>query len=249
MLRSVKEILGYEILSLDGRTGRVADFIFDLETWQVRYLIADLGNLLEPRKVLISAETCSRPKWESQTLPVAMTRDQIRFSPEISRPEGRGFQKNHLPNNRLTEVSFFRIGEVPHLITIPMPTEANARFTESRRVRMVLDQPELRTVGRVIGYEIRACSEEAGVIDDFIIDDERWMIRYLIGAIRKIFPGRRVMFAPVWVSSIDAETETVRLGLKPETLFDGPEYDPTDPVNRQIEEVIYDFHGRPKYRL
>jgi len=87
------------------------------------------------------------------------------------------------------------------------------------------------------------------VIDDFIIDDERWMIRYLIGAIRKIFPGRRVMFAPVWVSSIDAETETVRLGLKPETLFDGPEYDPTDPVNRQIEEVIYDFHGRPKYRL
>ena len=249
MLRSMKEVLGYEILSLDGRAGRVDDFIFDIDTWQVRYLVADLGNWLEPRKVLISSDICDRPKWEARILPVAMSREQIRFSPEISRHNVREFQENHLPAEERPEWNFYRVGEVPHLITIPMPTEKNARFTESRRVRMVLDKPELRAVGRVIGYHIRARNDDAGLIDDFIVDDEQWTIRYLIGAIRKIFPGRKVLFAPVWVNSIDAEKETVQLGLKPEALFDGPEYEPSDPVNRQIEEVIYDYHGRPKYRL
>ena len=46
MLRSLKEILGYEILSLDGRAGRVDDFIFDIDSWRVRYVIADQIPLL-----------------------------------------------------------------------------------------------------------------------------------------------------------------------------------------------------------
>jgi hypothetical protein len=39
----------------------------------------------------------------------------------------------------------------------------------------------------------------------------------------------------------------VRFDLTQEAIKNGPEFDPSQPVNRAYEERLYDFHGRPVY--
>ena len=55
MLNKVKTLKGYSIQSTDGETiGTVKDFYFDDRHWTVRYLVANTGNWLTGRQVLVS---------------------------------------------------------------------------------------------------------------------------------------------------------------------------------------------------
>ena len=54
MLRSMKDLEGYEIRATDGPIGHVEDFYFDDAAWVIRYLVVDTGTWLSGRKVLIS---------------------------------------------------------------------------------------------------------------------------------------------------------------------------------------------------
>jgi hypothetical protein len=39
----------------------------------------------------------------------------------------------------------------------------------------------------------------------------------------------------------------VRLALSRQQIEESPAYDPHTPVNREYEERLYDFYGRPRY--
>ena len=55
MLSKVKTLKGYSIQSTDGGTiGRVKELYFDDRHWTVRYLVANTGNWLTGRQVLVS---------------------------------------------------------------------------------------------------------------------------------------------------------------------------------------------------
>jgi sporulation protein YlmC with PRC-barrel domain len=54
MLRSLKELFGYDIQADDGEIGKVHDFYFDEEEWTTRYLVVDTGPWFLGEKVLIA---------------------------------------------------------------------------------------------------------------------------------------------------------------------------------------------------
>ncbi len=54
MLIKAKTLTGYKLDSLDGKIGKVKEFYFDDRYWTIRYLVADTGNWLTGRQVLIS---------------------------------------------------------------------------------------------------------------------------------------------------------------------------------------------------
>jgi len=53
MQYSVKDLKGYAIGATDGDIGKLDDFYFDDKSWTIRYLVAETGNWLLNRKVLI----------------------------------------------------------------------------------------------------------------------------------------------------------------------------------------------------
>jgi len=85
MLRSVKEIIGYSIRAKDGNIGRVRDFFIDESDWSIRYLIADTGNWIPGRQVLLSPASFGQPVWKQQILPVELTKNKIEKSPGIEK--------------------------------------------------------------------------------------------------------------------------------------------------------------------
>jgi hypothetical protein len=54
MLCKAKTLTDYKLESLDGEIGKVKEFYFDDRHWTIRYLVADTGNWLAGRQVLIS---------------------------------------------------------------------------------------------------------------------------------------------------------------------------------------------------
>jgi hypothetical protein len=81
-LRSANEVDGYHIEAVDGSIGHVDDFIFDDTSWGVRYFVVDTRNWLPGRHVLISTDWVDRVSWEERKAYVALTRAEVRNSPE-----------------------------------------------------------------------------------------------------------------------------------------------------------------------
>jgi hypothetical protein len=61
MLRTASGIKGYAILASDGKIGTVGGFLFDDDSWLVRWLVVDTGNWLSDRKVLLPPFALSHP--------------------------------------------------------------------------------------------------------------------------------------------------------------------------------------------
>ena len=83
-LRSSAHVHGYDIQASDGSIGHVMDFIFDDESWALRYLIVDTRNWWPGgKKVLISQQWIDEISWERRHVSVHMTREQVKLAPEF----------------------------------------------------------------------------------------------------------------------------------------------------------------------
>lgn len=83
MQRSLNELVGYAVHTAEGNIGHVKEFYFDDAQWVIRYLVVDLGKWLSGRKVLIAPQALQTPDWKNKLFPVALTKEQIRTSPDI----------------------------------------------------------------------------------------------------------------------------------------------------------------------
>jgi hypothetical protein len=105
----------------------------------------------------------------------------------------------------------------------------------------------LRSTREVIGYNIQASDGEIGHVEDFIVDDETWIIRYMVVNTRDWLPGKKVLVAPRWIEKVTWAESKVYVELTRESVKNSPEFDPSAPVNREYETKLYDYYGRPKY--
>lgn len=82
-LRSSAHVTGYDIQATDDSIGHVKDFIFDDESWAVRYLVVDTRNWWPGgKKVLLATHWIDRIDWADRTVFARLTREQIKESPE-----------------------------------------------------------------------------------------------------------------------------------------------------------------------
>ena len=83
-LRSADNVEGHHIQGTDEEIGHVEDFIFDDETWALRYFVVDTRNWWPGgRKVLVATHWIDRIDWAGSLVYINLTQDQIRNSPEL----------------------------------------------------------------------------------------------------------------------------------------------------------------------
>ncbi|MHB8494769.1 MAG: PRC-barrel domain-containing protein [Casimicrobiaceae bacterium] len=81
-LRSSKEVVGYEIMATDGPIGSVEAFVFDDESWAIRYMVVDTRKWLRGKHVLLSPEWIDHVSWSEHEVYVKVTREAVETSPE-----------------------------------------------------------------------------------------------------------------------------------------------------------------------
>lgn len=247
MLRSLKDIKGYVLGARDGKIGRCSDFLFDDELWVVRYIVADTKKWLPGRKVLISPISIGEADATSHTLSVELTQGQIKDSPPLD---------DHAPISRQYEIAFNQYFDWSHYWGGPsiwgphfypkLLNQVQAR--RDREIEKLEDGPGLRSAREVMGYHIQATDEDIGHVEDFIVDQDTWVIRYLVIDTANWMPGsRQVLVSPTWVQMVKWKRRKVLVGLESKQIKSSPKFDPSLPVNRKYEATLYDFYGRPYY--
>jgi uncharacterized protein YrrD len=93
-LRSTREVTGYHIEAADGEIGHLEDFLFDGETWEIRYAIIDTKNWWPGKKVLLRPPWIKRVSWADREIYINMSREVIRKSPpwNADRPISREYE-------------------------------------------------------------------------------------------------------------------------------------------------------------
>ena len=245
MQRSLRQIIGYSIGAVDGDIGRVSDFLFDDHTWTIRYLVAGTGKWLPGRKVLISPAGLRSADWLNSVLHVNRTRREIEESPPIEADKPVSRRKQEELSEYFAWPVYWAAASPaagPGAAIPQPPVQRSSQEDQSAE-----GDPHLRSAREVTGYHVLTTDGEMGHIEDFIVDDETWTVRYLVVDTVSWWPGKKVILAPAWITGIHWDTKQVRFELSGAALKGAPEYDPSKPINREYEMVLYDYYGRPHY--
>ena len=233
MLNKARTLKGYKLHSLDGEIGKVKEFYFDDQHWTIRYLVADTGNWLPGRKVLISPHALVAVIAEDQHIAINLTKEQIEDSPSLNKdkPVSRQFQE--------ACCAYYRW---PPYWGGPNTWESHPDIVRDREEwRESQDEkawdPHLRSTRDVSGHHVQATDGEIGHVEDFIIDVETWAIRYLIVGTRNWWPGKKVLVSPQSIKRVSWGEAKVFVNLPRETIKQSPEYTEESLLTRGLDSV------------
>ncbi len=81
-LRSTREVTGYHVTAIGGEIGHVEDFLFDDQSWEIRYVIVDTRNWWAGKRVLIRPQWIKRVSWKKRMIYINHSRELVRKSPK-----------------------------------------------------------------------------------------------------------------------------------------------------------------------
>ena len=241
MLTRVNHLKGFKLASLDGEIGEVQEFYFDDKHWVIRYLVADTGDWLFGMRVLLSPYALKEVSLETRRISIALTRQQIEDSPPLGTDQAV---------SRLFEASYYRYYGWPTYFGGPHPWGPYPVLLRNRREDLDSVQggqgwdPNLRSTRDVSGYHVQAKDGALGHVEDFVIDDETWTIRFLIINTSNWWQGHQVLVAPHWIESVNWAESKVYVDLTRAAIERSPAYSEGDPVTRAYEARLHDhYHG------
>ncbi|MCE0498167.1 MAG: PRC-barrel domain-containing protein [Methylacidiphilales bacterium] len=244
MLIKAKTLKGYSLHSLDGEIGRVEEFYFDDRHWTIRYLVANTGTWLTGRQVLISPYALGDVDGKERQIDVALTKKKIEDSPALTsdKPVSRQFEDNYYgyygwPGYWGGPYSW---GCYPY---IERDHEKWMRPTHDEKAW----DPHLRSTHDVSGRNIQATDGEIGHVEDFIIDDETWAIRYFIINTRNWWPGKKILISPQWIERVSWSESKVFVNLTREAIKQSPEYTEESLPTRDFETRLHQHYNRKGY--
>jgi sporulation protein YlmC with PRC-barrel domain len=247
VLRKAKDLERYKVRAIDGDIGDVDEFYFDDETWTLRYLVVETGSWLGKRRVLIAPESFGRPDWPVRELPVELTQEQVKDSPPIAMDE---------PVSRQHEIAYRAyFGWPSYWISTPgigytgviVPEQFQRQTVEQPDTAVEEGDPHLRSSRAVTGYHVEARGGDVGHVEDFLIDDETWAIRYIVIDTHNWLPGKHVLLGPEWVQEIDWAASKMRVAVEREQITRAPEFDGSAPIGRDYEEALHAHYGKTPY--
>jgi uncharacterized protein YrrD len=263
MLRSMKDLEDYAIGATDGNIGHVKDFYFDDKAWVIRYLVVDTGSWLSSRKVLISPIAIGHPNWAEKSLPVAITREQVKNSPDIDtdKPVSRQHEMQYLGYYGYPYywggAGLWGGGMYPGLM-LPVygglsstPTsvqrDQERGYARTEAARHENDDPHLRSCQAVIGYHIHATDGDLGHVQGLLVDEQTWAIRYIVVDTSNWWVGHQVLIAPQWFKDVNWTDKTIAADMTRQSIKDAPPYDPATRLERKQESGVFEHYGRPGY--
>lgn len=244
MLNKAKTLKGYTLSSRDGEIGKVIEFYFDDRHWAIRYLVADTGNWLAGRQVLISPYALVDVMKAEHHIAIDLTKKQIEDSPSLDsdKPVSRQFEEAYYGYYGWPMYwdGPFMWGPAPYLVR---DREKWREYTQGEKAW----DPHLRSTYDVSGHRIQAADGEIGHVDDFIIDDESWAIRYLIIDTHNWWPGKKVLLSPQWIESVSWDEAKVFVNLPRETIGQAPVYTGESLLTRDYETRLHRHYNRLVY--
>jgi hypothetical protein len=254
MLRRMKDLHGITIVASDGDIGTIDECYFDDLSYTVRYVVVNTGGWLSERKVLLSPIAFRALDWEDRRIAVALTKDQVQKSPDIdtAKPVSRQHEAlyhGYYGYDPYWEGSYLW-GTSPYPYPALGPALSTAEIERERRWDWETKEGydlHLRSTRAVTGHHIQAADGEIGHVEDYLVDEHFWAIRYMVVDTTNWWAGKKVLVAPAWIGRVDWDESKVHVTVTRALIANSPEYDPARPVDRAYEMQLYGHYGQPRY--
>ncbi|RPJ51021.1 MAG: PRC-barrel domain containing protein [Acidobacteria bacterium] len=242
MIRLLNDVKGSAVRASDGDIGMVTDYYFDDQRWAIRYLVVDVGNLVRGGFVLISPIAVRGTDWENQTIDLSIDRERVRSGPttDVLQPISRQYETDYYryygwptywagPGIWGAEATPGALG----LITPPSttiggtsaePSERDVRRTVRDRTGAGLEESRLRSAKEVAGYHIKATDQEAGHIDDYVVDRDTWVIHSIVIDTSNWPGGKTVVLPRERIERVDWSTKQIFVNMTSHEVRNSPEF-------------------------
>jgi hypothetical protein len=202
-------LFGYSLAARDGEIGSVHDVLFDDSTWTVRYFTVDTGPWKFGRRVLIPPQRVESPRSTERKLPVHLMRSEVESSLDETMDEPVGLQHRaacHLYYGWSVWLDglghFDRRQPAPHIGW------------------------NLRSARQMRGYSLAARDGTIGYVDDFLLLEESWELKYFVIATKRGWAPKRVLIPPEWIDAVSWTGREVRAAMSRSAVDESPVYDP-----------------------
>jgi hypothetical protein len=185
-------LVGSPIIATNGETGRIRNFLFDDQSWNVRYLVVDVGNWLKRHDVVIPVTALEQPDWANKTFRAHLTKKQLEDSPDVDAER---------PVSRQQEIAMaeyfgpfacwvdreFGLSSIPTGASYPVHTSEDLH---------------LRCSSHMLGYQVWATDGDFGTLEGFVMDEASWHLAYLDVKSGDWLQSRSVLAPTGWVRSV-----------------------------------------------
>jgi hypothetical protein len=250
MFWNASDLIGLKLEATDGRIGNVEDLLLDDRTWTIRWAVVDTGDWLPGRSVLLPPVQFVRADRAGRGLQVALTRAQVEGSPALALDPPVSRQYETALYDYYGWAPYWAGGNTGGGIAPPLMPPLYAAGAKPAPAPLPEPQgdPGLMSIDEVTGYYVEARDGDIGHVEDFLVDDQGWAIRYLVVDTRNWWPGKKVLVSPHWVKDISWSDRTVTFDTTRERIKASPEWDPKQ-FDRAYEARLHAHYDAPNYWL
>jgi hypothetical protein len=241
MMRKASEFYDKPIYAVDGEAGKLQGLLFydDDRSWKIRYLVVELGGWFKLKRMLVLPVTLA--SFDGALLKVQLTKDEICKCPDS------GFcNPVNIPQKERTETLFNAARIFSGLCdgsgAALFPILASANDLNADKIW----NRHLRSSREISRYKINTDDGVAGNIEDLLIDDRFWIIRFLL-----VIPSEKLgketrMVAAYLVEKLDMATGTLYLECGSDYMMRCLMFDPVSHVNVSYEDFLKNYHVMAK---
>ena len=202
MVHDLATLTGFSVIATDGALGSIRNFLFDDQSWKIRYLVIDAGSWLARRAVVLAITAVEQPDWVKRIFRVHLTKEQLRHSPDVdtekpvSRQQEIAMQEYFGLPIYWAESDFGAMSSLPPGRKYPVDTQEDSH---------------LRSASGLAGYEVWGTDGEIGRVEGFVMDDASWHLGYLDVKMGDWLHSRSVLIPTRWVDSVSWADRRVKL--------------------------------------
>jgi hypothetical protein len=209
-------------------------------------MVVNTGGWLIRRDVLISPiAVAGKVDWKEGLIHVLLDKEKVENSPDIDsqKPVSREMEDKL---SRYYGWPQYWYG--PSIWGMEMSPGALASMTIVKNMPEKMETMEesidtyLRSYREVKGYSIQALDGEIGRLDDLLLEDLTWSVRYLIVDTGDWLSGKMVIFGTKRIQDISWTDRSMDIRVKKDKVENVPEFDSAQPVDRWYEEKVEQFY-------
>jgi hypothetical protein len=246
MLWNWKRLIHFKVDTSDNSIGKLFNIIFDQSNWVVRYLYLNFGDLFKHNSYLISPVTI-----KTISLNGILLRESYKKIVESI------FIEQRFPVSRETEKKIHEYYSIKFYWDYPSSSESFGNSIDSKKKQHQSFWPfkfkksniperdftgdekgQLALCSVLIGSTVQCLNGIGGRLDDLIISDKGWVIRYGICIVdNSIFPLKKCVPVSI-ITGIDINDHEIYLSCSSEKLKNSIEYSSYNSIDNDFENRL-----------
>ncbi|WP_100404653.1 PRC-barrel domain-containing protein [Bacillus solitudinis] len=244
MKLKTKSLESYSMKATDGELGKIDDFYFSPNSFEIKYVVGDTRTWFFGGKVLLHPESFKEINIIENYISVNATKEQIKNSPKPGEHGPTiGFEREL---NHYYGWSYF--AGATNTYTARQPA-LGAVFlsrlndtTKENKSELEKDQEtNLVSIDDIRGFEVHAKNGIVGKVSDFIVDQNNWFMPYLEIDVGGYFDFSHVLVPTESIKEVNTLDKTLSVTIEKEMIEKAPRSEPAISFN-EIEPSLEDYY-------